>query len=212
MNFQITKYNKKYFNQSVELMSDTWNFNKLFVGLKKKNMMNELYFKFSLLDANYNQVIIDEDNNVCGFIFGKIDKKPHSKLKIMLNSFLPILKVLFNLVIGNLGNRKKAINIFKQFINIEKDLTANKNKNDAYVNLFFVGSSLRGLGYGKKLMSNYTNAAKRLDCNRLYLYTDKGCNYGYYDHNGFKRIIEISSPVLEGYGEEPNGFAYIKQI
>jgi len=212
MNFKITNYNRKYFNQSVKLMSDTWNFNKLFVGLKNKNMMNELYFKFSLIDANYNQVIIDEDENVCGFIFGKIDNKPQSKLKILLNSFLPILKVLFNLVIGNLGNRTKAINIFKQFINIEKDLTASRNKNDAYVNLFFVGSSLRGLGYGKKLMSNYEDTAKKLDCKRIYLYTDKGCNYGYYDHSGFKRIKEISSPVLEGYGDEPNGFAYIKQI
>lgn len=91
-------------------------------------------------------------------------------------------------------------------------LDALKQSTDAYVCLFVVRSSLHGLGWGKKLMDNYARKAAMYGCPRLYLWTDKGCNYRFYDHSGFKRIGAISSPLLTDPGAEANGFIYVKDI
>ncbi|MCP4162397.1 MAG: GNAT family N-acetyltransferase [Deltaproteobacteria bacterium] len=212
MEFSLTRYKNTNLNKCVDLLGDTWNFNRQFEELTRENLINILFFKFSIIDSNYNQVIIDKDDNVHGFIFGKVSQKSHINIETALRSVSTLLSGGYHYLSGHMGPRKKSGGIIREFLNIERDLTSRMNRDDAYVSLFFVGSSLRGSGYGTKLMNNFETSASKSGCKRIYLWTDKGCNYGYYDHCGFKRVIDVSSPVLEGYGEEPNGFAYIKPL
>ncbi|MCQ2056492.1 MAG: GNAT family N-acetyltransferase [archaeon] len=54
--------------------------------------------------------------------------------------------------------------------------------------LFFVTSpNVRGIG--SLLLSEFR---RRNNGKIVFLYTDEGCNYGFYDHVGFKRMIEKS--------------------
>jgi GNAT superfamily N-acetyltransferase len=93
-----------------------------------------------------------------------------------------------------------------------RKLEAHRLPSDGYVNLFFVGTSMRGLGWGKRLMSRVEAECRQHGVKRLYLWTDKGCNFGFYDHTGFKRTLEVSSPFLADPGPEANGFAYTKDL
>ncbi len=212
MNYNITKYRRKYYKQCVGLMGDTWDFNKHFPDRKKPNLINNLYFRLSIIDFNYSQVILDDKDRVCGFIYGKVKNSFKSRIITILKVISALFICLYHYLAGNMGVLKDVNKVIKTFFDVENQLNSKVEENDAYVSLFFVGSSLRGTGLGKKLMNDFTETAKSNKCNRIYLYTDKGCNYGFYDHLGFKRIIEISSTLLDGYGDEPNGFAYVKPL
>lgn len=61
-------------------------------------------------------------------------------------------------------------------------------------------------------MEDFQRHCEAQGCRRLYLWTDKGCNYRFYDRQGFHRIIAISSPLPAGYGDQPNGFTYVKPL
>ena len=193
-------------------MSDTWNFNKGFDGLKKDNIGNEIFFKECLLDMNYSEVIIDEDDKVHGYLFGVTGRKSVNPLMTGIRTFAFLMWGFYHYLVGSFGQRKTAWLRLKETIELTEALEEQRRNSDGYVNLFFVGSSLRGQGWGKKLMTNYQERCLEVGVKRLYLWTDKGCNYKFYDHNGFTRIIEISSPGLAEYGYEPNGFAYTKLL
>lgn len=212
MNLCMTTYYKKHQKQCVNIMNDTWDFTSLFKGRTNINIANKIFFKFAILDANYTQVILDDEDNVHGYIFGKIKNMHQLSIIVLIRSISAFLIGCFHYIVGHFGNRKNAKQCLKEYINLEAELTSKRNKDDAYVSLFLVESSLRGFGYGKKLMNNFEDIALNHGCKRIYLWTDKGCNYKYYDHTGFKRVMEVSSPILKSYGEEPNGFAYVKPI
>jgi len=61
-------------------------------------------------------------------------------------------------------------------------------------------------------MDAFQNAAMGARRDRIYLWTDKGCTYQFYDRYGFKRIKELRSEFLHEYGEGPNGFVYAKSL
>lgn len=212
MKLKMAKYNNKYLKQCVNIMNDTWDFSKLFKGKTNIDFVNTTFFKFSMIDSNYKQVIIDDKENVHGYILGKINNLSQSNWKLFFKYISNLLTILWHFIAGHFGERKTAKEIFMEFFKIEAKLTSKKNSDDAYVALFLVKSSLRGAGYGTKLMNNFKDIALKKGCKRIYLWTDKGCNYGYYDHTGFKRVIELSSPIFKEYGDEPNGFAYVKPI
>jgi N-acetylglutamate synthase-like GNAT family acetyltransferase len=71
---------------------------------------------------------------------------------------------------------------------------------------------LQGLGWGRRLMDSFNRKAEQHRSRRIYLWTDKGCNYHFYEHTGFQRIREISSPLLAQPGPEPNGFVYAREV
>lgn len=60
--------------------------------------------------------------------------------------------------------------------------------------LFFVTSpSVKGIG--SLLLSEFRH---RNNGKSVFLYTDEGCNYGFYDHTGFKRLTEKSITLKIG--------------
>jgi hypothetical protein len=62
---------------------------------------------------------------------------------------------------------------------------------DGFVSLFLLPRPSCGLGWGKCLMDD----------------SQRHC-----EAQGCQRITEISSRLLAGYGDEPNGFTYVKLI
>lgn len=212
MNLRITEYIPKYRNQCIALMGDTWNFNRIFPGLKKNNLINKLFFDSTLLNMTYSRVILDENDTVHGYLFGIIHAHANRPIRTALHTIWFLTRAFYHLLMGNLGLRRQAWRIFQELYAMEESLNGDTKKSDAYVNLFFVNSALRGMGWGQMLMGSFQEEASQAGCNRIYLWTDKGCTYRFYDRNGFRRVKEVSSRLLADYGDEPNGFVYIKPL
>jgi len=208
MELKTVKYDRKYRTDCIELMGDTWNLNTYFKGLKKTNLVNELYFDGCLLDENYSEVIIDEEDRVHGYLIGKTEGGKGNFLKSAGRKLVLILKGLYHLTAGNFGSRSDAVRLLRELGKLSERLDRNRKEFGGYVNVFFISSSLRGMGWGRKLMDHFTEYCRANGNNGVYLWTDLGCNYGFYDHYGFVQSDRIHSPLLDNPENEYNGFVY----
>ena len=190
----------------------TWDFNVYFEKLKKHNLVNRIFFEAAILNENYNEVIVDEEGTVHGYLFGNIPGKAMPFQVVVFRPLEFVFKSLYHYVTGHLGPRRDVYKKVRRFSEDEKALLEKREKTDAYVNLFFISSALRGQGWGKKLMNNFAETSKRYGSKRIYLWTDLGCNYKFYDHTGFIVVSRINSPYLENPEEEFNGFTYVKPL
>ena len=212
MNYQIVPYHRSLNQQCVELMSDTWNFNALFPDHTKTNLINRLFFTEATILADYSQVIIDQTGRVGGYLFGILDHSFPAKASRFWKTLGYGLLVIYHVLMGHVGPRKFVLKRGKELLGVMGSLDSKKTKTDGFVSLFFVSSTLRGQGLGKKLMENFESHCKTLGFQRIYLWTDKGCNYKFYEAQGFERIHSLSSPLLSQYGTEPNGYTYAKPL
>ncbi len=212
MELRTTPYRDEYRRQCIDLMSDTWNHNALFPGLTRENLVNELFFHEATVGANYSRIVLDENDRVAGYLFGILKRDSRGRLIRGLRTLGVIVRMLFHFLAGHLGPRRRGWKTAAGLLAMMSALESHRRDSDAFVSLFFVASSLRGRGWGKRLMEDFQRHCEAQGYQRIYLWTDKGCNYLFYDRQGFRRTIEVSSPLLAGYGDEPNGFAYVKPL
>ncbi len=212
MNYRTVPYDKSFRNQCVQLMSDTWNFNTLFPGHTKQNIINEMFFTEATILADYSEILINDQGKVGGYIFGILDHTIPGKVFRFWKTLGYGLKIIYHFMLGHLGPRSFVWERAKELFRVIESLESKKEKTDGFVSLFFVSSALRGQGWGKKLMQSFESRCQELGLSRIYLWTDKGCNYHFYDRQGFQKIHSLSSPLLSSYGSEPNGYTYAKPI
>ncbi len=210
MELRTKKYRAAYRDQCVALMDDTWSFNKFFPDVKKEKLINELFFEDSISRANYSEVIVDDEENVHGYLFGTHRRSFRDVVHSIWRRLEYAVRVARHYIAGDFGPRASAWRQFRQIIALDEALEAKRERRDGYVALFLVSSVLRGQGWGKRLIQNFESQCAARGHERIYLWTDKGCNYKFYDYNGYTRIYSLSSRLLDGYGEEPNGFVYAK--
>lgn len=208
MELRTTGYDPRYKESCVRLIGETWDLRRVLPEAPKPRVIEELFFREATLDANHAQLIVDEAGEVHGYLFGIIRRAPRGGARAALRSAGAVLWALWRLLAGELGPRKRAVATIRNLLGMLGSLDALRKDGDAYVSLFIVRSSLRGKGWGKRLLDDYRAKAAAYGSDRLYLWTDKGCNYGFYDRMGFLRIKEIESPFLAEYGSGPNGFVY----
>ena len=192
-------------------MTGTWDFNLEF-QIKKHNLANILFFESAILRANYSEVIVNEEGRVLGYLFGEIPGKAMPMLPDTVRSVRFLIKAFYHYIARHLGPGREVMEVVNRISRDESELLEKRRKTDAYVNIFFVASALRGQGWGKRLMDKFVEQSKSYGAKRIYLWTDLGCNYQFYDHAGFTVVARINSPLLEKPEEEFNGFAYAKVI
>ncbi|MCL2383009.1 MAG: GNAT family N-acetyltransferase [Oscillospiraceae bacterium] len=74
---------------------------------------------------------------------------------------------------------------------------------------FVVSEEARGLGIGKKLLKKLRDYFIYKDVKSMYVVTDDECNFGFYEHNGFKKIGEKELTYHYSDGDEKvNVFLY----
>lgn len=212
MELQLRPYNRSFRQQCIDCMRDTWNFNAYFPGITRENLVNEIFFDEAIAGATYSRVIIDAHERVAGYLFGTVNGAAPGWLSRMAQIVGVSARMILHLLGGHLGPRRRAWRTASRLMSVISTLESQRQESDGYVNLFFVSSSLRGQGWGKRLMDDFAQHCTANGCRRLYLWTDKGCNYGFYDRQGFSRIIQVSSPLLARFEDEPNGFAYVKSL
>ncbi|MEG1394767.1 MAG: GNAT family N-acetyltransferase [Clostridia bacterium] len=111
---------------------------------------------------------------------------------------------------------RKRDNAAKHFLATQRaysQLLKGKSKMfDGVLTVFAVAKESRGLGLGKKLWENLLDYFVSCDAKNIYLFTDSGCNVGFYDSQGFERLDEKSCAEQEGFKAFLYGFDISKKI
>ncbi|MEJ9209769.1 GNAT family N-acetyltransferase, partial [Paenibacillus larvae] len=180
MGLQFKKYDKKYLESCTALLRSTWGFEKKFIQPKKPELIYQYYVLSCENYSKHLDLIVDEHDDVKGILFGSIeDIDVFDEMKYKLKGLKTNLRMLFYLIRGDFGERKKALRIINAFYEVNKlGVTTNKPF-DSEINLFIISPELRGMGYGKKLMDRYIEFCKENDLLSAFLWTDIGCSYNF---------------------------------
>lgn len=146
-----------------------------------------IYLQECILASNYSKVAV-KNNKVIGIILGsaKNDKNKVRKPHNYISALSSLLKIAFTK-----KENKKALKEFGKIQNIYNEMIKNKeNEFQGCIQLFIVSEESRGLGVGKALVNQLFNYMTSMKVTSLYLYTDTRCNYGFYDSQNFKRLME----------------------
>ena len=157
-------------------------------------------------EATYTQVA-EQNGKVVGVIMGnaKSDYKFLSHLKYAFCT------VQHSIKLKHYGRKfKSGIDDYKRLHKIYRSFSGkHKGEFDGVLTLFAANENCRGLGVGKMLLAGLLEYLKQQKINRIYLYTDTTCNYGFYERHGFERLEEQSlSLTIDGQPFDMNVFLY----
>ncbi len=146
-----------------------------------------IYLQECILSSNFSKVAV-KNNKVIGIILGSA-KNDKNKLRKPFN-YLSALASLLKIAFAKKEN-KKNLKEFSKIQNIYNEMIKDKeNEFQGCIQLFIVSEESRGLGVGKALLNQLFNYMTSMKVTSLYLYTDTRCNYGFYDSQNFKRLME----------------------
>lgn len=80
---------------------------------------------------------------------------------------------------------------------------------DAELQLFIVSPEARGLGIGRRLFSTFLSHLRDAGARSYYLFTDTGCDYGFYDRHGLTRAAQRLDVPSYGFDGLIDKFVYV---
>lgn len=204
----IRKFEKSDLDKCVEIVNDVWDFDSRFIPAQLSELFKRAYIGGSFSASNF-AIVIEEDRIVKGFLFGKCGSR--NLFKGEYGGIKGGLRFLLQLLFLKGVSLKKKL----YYINILREHEKNRRKveptRENEVNLFAVTPKTQGKGYGKLLMNAFIDYSKNLNVNRVTLDTDKECNYGFYEHFGFKVKGEFYSPLQKEYSGK-SGDSYVYEL
>lgn len=187
-----------------ELIGDAFGFNNFIKDKGFLDLVLNIYLQDCILASSFSKVA-EKDNKVIGFILGDSKKDKHRLRKP--HNIISLATTSFKLLISNKEN-KKSLKEFSKISDTYKEIIqGKKEKFQGCIQLFIVSKESRGLGVGKTLVNYLFNYMKSMEVKSLYLYTDTRCNYGFYDSQNFKRLIE-KEIRFNSFNEKLNIFLY----
>lgn len=202
----IKKYENKDYSTCKKIINDIWYFDNRFKPQNLSKLFKKIYILDSLSISNF-AIVIEEDGDVKGFLFGNCGNK--NLYKNEYSGLLGRLRVITDLLLTSGVSLKKKLH----YMNIIKEHEKNRDKIEPSraneVNLFAVNPKSQGKGYGKILLNEFINYCKTKKVNRITLETDKECNYKFYTHLGFEVKGKFYSPLQKEYtGTSDESFVF----
>ena len=174
-----------------KLICEAFDFHHLTQDSQLLNYIATLYLHECITKSTYSEVAI-KDNKVIGVILGNVKEEKKNFLN-KINSRLSYIYTYFKLLFHNSQRKNSILKYFQAFENTYEELIAGKEMEfQGSVQLFIVSKESRGLGVGKRLLSNLLKHMKDNNVKLLYVYTDSECNYGFYEHLGFELFNQKS--------------------
>lgn len=204
----IRNYNDKDFSRCIEIVNKVWDFDNRFNPAQLSELFKRVYVGSSLSASNYS-VVVEEDGFVKGFLLGKCGN--NNLYKTEYSGLIGNLRLLTQLLLVKEVKLKKKLYYLDIIGEHEKNRRKIEPSRENEVNLFAVDPNTQGKGYGKILMNSFIEFCKKQNVNRVTLDTDKECNYGFYDHFGFKVKGEFYSPLQKEYSGK-SGDSYIYEL
>ncbi|MBP2145115.1 ribosomal protein S18 acetylase RimI-like enzyme [Methanofollis sp. W23] len=214
MQHVIKNYENKYLMSCAELVKETWDFHSSYQDLTDVMPIYIAYVRECIDFSLHLEIIVDENDKVCGLLFGSIENPSFvKKIKCFSNHLQTRLWIRKNWISGKFGNKSVAFQNLKSHAKIEQDGEKCSDLFDGEVNLFIVSKELRGKRFGYRLMNNYVEFCRKNHLKTIFLWTELGCSYTFYERYGFKKYSTFHNENLtDGNKTQDNGFVYYYDI
>jgi len=153
-----------------------------------------IYLNQVLHEATFGRVAV-LDGNVVGVIFGIAFGKEPVYRHLLADGFV------LNFDMPNASERDKfAINTYFAKLDEAYDglIDGIKDEYGGTLDFLVLNEDAQGLGIGKGLWLALKSYFDKNGVEAIYLYSDEDCNFGFYDHQGFKQ--RKRQPTLFDFG------------
>lgn len=182
-NIEYREIRKEDYDALAKIIRKTWEYDK-FCSAKTAQRMSKIYLASCLNVQTYTCVAVDNGEPV-GIIMGRDEKNPNRSFKHSFHLF----RTIFPMMMSREG--RKVAKMFGGIEKIDKLLLEETGVSFGGELAFFVlRDDQRGKGIGKELFNRVVNYMKARKITNFYLYTDCTCNFGFYEHQGMKRLGE----------------------
>lgn len=188
--FIYRRLKKSDYNEVQNLISDAFGLHDYVEDEKMLEKVKKMYLYSCLSEQKFSRVAVHK-GKIVGIIMGasKNDTFKGSNLLNALKLMYYTLLLCFVKSHKSMGHNE----VHKAYRELIKGM---KKDFDGVLTLFAVKEDVRGRGEGKALLSKLSTYYSEHNTNRIYLYTDHTCNYGFYEHMGFQRLKEKRVNVL----------------
>lgn len=204
----IRNYKESDYEDCIKLVNKVWKFDKHFNPPALSQLFQRIYTGGPLSESNFLNVV-EEDGQLKGFLFGKIENQELTKDKY--SNFAGQLKILKRLFSIKGVTFKKKLGYLKKVKLHEINRQKVEPRESSEVNLFVVDPESQGQGWGRKLINEFIAACKTMNVNRIVLETDKESNYGFYEHLCFRIKGSFYSPIQKEYSGV-SGDTYVYEL
>ena len=215
MALTYARFEKKYLESCMDIIRNTWKFDKDFKNPKKP----EYVYKYYVLDCvNWSEhldLLVDEDGRAQGILFGSIERPAFpKKMKFLLTQWKLRAEMWWHILNGDFGDRKQAVAVYKDMRQIDADGESKAEHFDSEVNLFILSPTLRGQGYGRQLMDRYMDFCRENHLKKAFLWTTTGCTWQFYERYGFHVYQRFTHQGLSSKEapKTPNAMIYCKEV
>ena len=175
---------KEDYPQIKRILCDIWHFDRYVKSERALEVLLQMLIHSYLCAQNYTRIAL-RDGKIVGFLFGRSDKRPagRGELYHSLGVFWNRLRLQF------MEDAREGLEIQKRISGLGEKLMAHREGQfDGELVLFATARQVRGKGIGKKLLFEFNNFLRESGAKFIYLMSDSFCNYGFYDHLGYRRI------------------------
>lgn len=209
------KYRNKYLESCMKLIQSTWTFEEEFLKPKHPRHIYKYYVLNCVNWSEHLELLVDEDDQVQGLLFGsREDATFPQKMKFRLIQWKLRFSLWWHILLGDLGNRKRAVLAFRNMQRRDADGEAMADEFGSEVNLFILAPGLRGCGYGRELMDRYIVFCRKNDLKSTFLWTTTTCSWNFYERYGFKflRHFPLPQATTGQYSQKEVGLIYYMDI
>lgn len=205
--FTYRRLEKSDYTEVQNLINDAFGLHNYVGDERTLAKVKKMYLCSCLSEQKFNMVALNE-GKIVGIIMGgsKSDK-------FKLSNISNVAKLMYYTVSLWFTNRNKSGGYNQVHMAYGELIEGMKNDFDGVLTLFAVKKDIRGFGVGKELLSKLNQYYLDHNTNRIYLYTDDTCNYGFYEHMGFNRIKEKQVTVIrENKERKLDVYLYARKI
>ncbi|WP_072988409.1 GNAT family N-acetyltransferase [Clostridium cavendishii] len=192
------KFEKKYLDSCIEIVKSTWLFEENLINPKNPKYIYKHYVMNCVNWSEHLDLIVDDNDQVVGILFGSIEDNAWIKeFKYTIIQYKLNISMWWHIIIGDLGQRKRAFEVYKNMKSHDAKGEADADNFDSEINLFILSPSLRGQGYGRKLMNRYVEFCKENNLDTVFLWTTTDCSWEFYERYGFNELRRFKFSSLD---------------
>ena len=191
------------------LLEQTGYFETFTPNEKVRKLVLEIYLRSCLEEQTYTKVV-ETQGKVIGILCGRSDAD--YKRSVWTPYTCGLLGRLLKLHLTKEGSA--TIKAYRDFSKIYKELIQGREEDfDGELTLLLVDENYRGTGIGKQLTQRFLNHMKKAGGQSIYVYTDTGCNYGFYDRLGFVKAAKREEKIeVEKGNRDMSVYLYYKKF
>jgi len=166
-------------------INDVWPWSDLIQDKKTLDATLGMYLNQVLFEATFGRVAVLNDE-VVGVIFGIVNDSEPKYRMLLEDSASHTLTLL-----GASDTERKGIyEYFSKITLVYEQLNSDPDKYDGTLDFLVLTNAAQGFGIGKSLWLALKAYFKEHNAKSIYLYSDDECNFGFYEHQGFRRTGE----------------------